>query len=587
MSSQSTPLMPNPALPSTAVMGVPIADEPIRVGVYTDAGRRDENQDFAAVSLGHAWQRTLRGTVAALADGVGGARGGRAAAESAVRGFIEGYYQVAETLTVERAAARALAAVNRWVHAQGQHDSQLTGMATTFSALLLRGRSAHVVHVGDTRIYRLRDGRLTRLTVDHTLSHPDLTHVLYRAVGIEAELRIDYAAHALSAHDRYLLCSDGVHAVLEDRALLKLLSVRAAPERDAERIAAAALAAGSRDNVSAIIVDVLSLPPAAPEELAAAIEALPIRPLPYLGAIIDDFLIQSVLADNRYSRLYLALDRQEQRRVVLKFPQPRMSSDALSQQAFVREAWIAARVHSPWLGAVLECAPARRTALYAVLPYYSGETLEQRLLRRPRVRLAEGVEIGIRLAKALYALHRAEIIHRDIKPENVLLDDKDGLKLLDLGAARLLAVDQIDSPQSAPGTPSYMAPELFSGAPGDVASDVYGLGVTLHRLFSGGHYPYGEIEPFTTPRFTRRTPLAQHRPDLPAWLDRILAKACAINSRERYADAMEFAFELESGLAQGSGHPVRPLPLYARNPVLVWQIVSGVLALALLAALWH
>ncbi|MHB8746571.1 MAG: hypothetical protein ACYC7I_08590, partial [Gammaproteobacteria bacterium] len=119
MSSQSTPLMPNPALPSTAVMGVPIADEPIRVGVYTDAGRRDENQDFAAVSLGHAWQRTLRGTVAALADGVGGARGGRAAAESAVRGFIEGYYQAAETLTVERAAARALAAVNRWVHAQG------------------------------------------------------------------------------------------------------------------------------------------------------------------------------------------------------------------------------------------------------------------------------------------------------------------------------------------------------------------------------------------------------------------------------------------------------------------------------------
>lgn len=587
MNGSATPLMPNLSLPAATVAGAQLTDEPIRVGVYTDAGRRDENQDFAAVHLGQARQRGLRGTVAALADGVGGARGGRAAAESAVRGFIEGYYQAAETLTVERAAARALAAVNRWVHAQGQHDSQLTGMATTFSGLLLRGRTAHVVHVGDTRIYRLRDGRLTRLTVDHTLSHPDLTHVLYRAVGIEAELRIDYASHALCAHDRYLLCSDGVHAVLEDRALLKLLSVRAAPEHDAESIGAAALAAGSRDNVSAIIVDVLSLSPAAPEELAATIEALPIRPLPHLGAVVDDFLIQSVLADNRYSRLYLAVDRQEQRRVVLKFPQPRASVDALSQQAFVREAWIAARVHSPWLGAVLECAPGRRTALYAVLPYYSGETLEQRLLRRPRIGLAEGIEIGIRLAKAAYALHRAAVIHRDIKPDNVLLDDKEGLKLLDLGAARLLAVDTTDGQQSAPGTPSYMAPELFSGAPGDIASDIYALGVTLHRVFSGGHYPYGEIEPFTTPRFSRRTSLTQHRADLPAWLDRVLAKACAVNARERYGDAMELAFELESGLAQGSGRALRPQPLYARNPVLVWKLVSAVLAAALLAAMWH
>lgn len=561
-------------------------DAPIRIGVVSETGRREDNQDFAGASMGTPAQRALRGTVAALADGVGGARGGRAAAESAVRGFIEGYYQAAETLSVERAAARALAAVNRWVHAQSQHDPLLTGMATTFSALLLRGRSAHVVHVGDTRIYRLREARLTRLTEDHTLSHPDLTHVLYRAVGIESELRIDYAAHSLCAYDRYLLCSDGVHAVLEDRALQKLLSIRAAPELDAQRIVDAALAAGSRDNVTAIIVDVLELPEAAADELAAVIESLPLRPLPEIGVIIDDYEVQSVLADGRYSRLYLAHDQREQRPVVLKFPQARVANDAASHQAFVREAWIAARVHSPWLGTVLECAPGRRSALYSVMPHYAGETLEKRLSRRPRMDLKEGIEIGIRLAKAAYALHRAEVIHRDIKPDNVLLETQQGLKLLDLGAARLLAWDQVGM-QSTPGTPSYMAPELFSGAPGDIASDVYALGVTLYRMFSGGHYPYGEVEPFSTPRFQRRTALTQHRPDLPAWLDRVLAKACAVNPRERYADAMELAFELENGLAQGSGSVTRKVPLIERNPVRFWQGVSALLAIALLVAVLH
>lgn len=561
-------------------------DAPIRIGVVSETGLRDDNQDFAGASLGKPAQRALRGTVAALADGVGGARGGRAAAESAVRGFIEGYYQAAETLGVERAAARALAAVNRWVHAQAQNDPLLTGMSTTFSALLLRGRSAHVVHVGDTRIYRLREARLTRLTEDHTLSHPDLTHVLYRAVGIEAELRIDYAAHSLSAHDRYLLCSDGVHAVLDDRVLLKLLSVRAAPELDAQRIVDAALAAGSRDNTTAIIVDVLELPEAAADELAAVIESLPLRPLPDVGAMIDDYDVQSVLADGRYSRLYLAHDRREQRPVVLKFPHARVANDVASQQAFVREAWIAARVHSPWLGTMLECAPGRRSALYSVMPHYEGETLEQRLRRRPRIDLKEGIEIGIRLAKAAYALHRAEVIHRDIKPDNVLIESQQGLKLLDLGAARLLAWDQ-DGVQSTPGTPSYMAPELFNGARGDIASDVYALGVTLYRMFSGGQYPYGEVEPFSTPRFLRRAALGQHRPDLPAWLDRVLAKACAVNPRERYADAMELAFELENGLAQGSGSVSRKLPLIECNPVRFWQGVSALLAIALLAVLLH
>ena len=219
----------------------------------------------------------MQDTLAAIADGMGGGPGGRLAAETCVRGFIDAYYSLPITLGVDRASARALTSMNRWVHAQGQQDPSLKNMATTFSALILRGRSAHVVHVGDTRVYRLRDRRLHCLTQDHAHSHPDLRHVLYRAVGLEAAVRADYAVHDLRQHDRFLLCSDGLHGALSHDRIGKILDERAAPEEGAQRLVADALQAGSQDNVTALVVDVVGLPAADRADMETAVAALPIH----------------------------------------------------------------------------------------------------------------------------------------------------------------------------------------------------------------------------------------------------------------------------------------------------------------------
>ena len=555
-----------------------------RIGFLSDTGRRDANEDYVASSTGDARQRAMKGIVAVVADGVGGASGGRQAAEVTVRGFLDGYYGLPETLGVERAAGRALDAMNRWVCSQGRQDPALQHMATTFSALVLRGRQAHTIHVGDSRIYRCRDDRLTRLTTDHTHSHLDLRHVLYRAVGIEDVLRVDYATDSLRLHDRFVLCSDGVHGVLPDRALQSIVAERTSPQESAERLVRAALEAGSQDNATALVVDVIGLPAADEAELETMIDTLPIAELPKAGDVVDGFRLIDVVSNGRYSRLFRAEDTQEGRDVVLKFPHPRVAGEAAYRRAFVREAWIASRVASPWVGEVIELPPGRKTRLYSVMPYYEGETLEARLGREPAVSLGEGIRIGIALAKAVYALNRLRIIHRDIKPENVLLHTDTGLKLLDLGVARLPGIPE-SSTEEIPGTPSFMAPELFEGAAGDEQSDVYALGVTLYRMFSGGHYPYGEVEAFSRPRFSKRVPLTQYRPDLPAWLDAVLARATAVEKSRRFADAMELAFELENGLAQGGKRVHGRLPLYHRNPVRFWQVVSVVLALALLATL--
>src|SRR5208283_1555122 len=119
----------------------------------------------------------------------------------------------------------------------------------------------------------------------------------------------------------------------------------------------------------------------------------------------------------------------------------------------------------------------------------------------------------------------------------------------------------------------------------DERSDLFSLGVTIYRMFAGGAYPYGEIEPFSRPRFGRPAPLARLRPDLPVWLDPVLAKAIAPLPGDRTADAVELVFELENGLSRGSGAALRPRPLYARNPLLFWQAATLILAALLVAVL--
>jgi serine/threonine protein kinase len=202
--------------------------------------------------------------------------------------------------------------------------------------------------------------------------------------------------------------------------------------------------------------------------------------------------------------------------------------------------------------------------------------------------LEDGRHIGVTLARAVAALHRAGVIHRDIKPDNVIIlppapPQGTGIKVVDFGVARLR---QSPDPRGTaePGTPSYMAPELFDGKPADEKSDQFALGVTVYRQFSG-RFPYGEIQPFSHPVFRAPSSLLAHRPDLPAWLDRIIARAIAVSPNDRYQDVLEFMFELEHGADRASPIVVERKPLYHRNPLLFWKIVSGVLAILLLAAL--
>ena len=553
------------------------------VGFSSEIGPRKRNEDFVGAVIGAELPEPRREVIAAIADGIAGAKGGRVAAEIAVRGFLDGFLDLPETLEVQRAAAKILNALNGWIHSQGLQDRELAGMGCTFTALVLRGRVAHVLHIGDTRAYRLRGDRLTRLTTDHVREGRGRSHVLYRALGIEAEVRLDYATQTVALHDRFLLCSDGLYGSLTDESIADILRERSAPGDTTHVLVATALESGGTDNSTALVLDVIGLPTAESADIGSAIMQLPLIPVPLEGVTIDGFVLKVLLSDGRYTRLFGAIDEAEGGEVVLKFPKPQVAAIDTYRAAFIREAWVGARVNSPLVVHIIELPAGRQTCLYTVMPLYQGELLETRLGRRPLLGLEEGRNITIRLARAVEALHRASIIHRDIKPDNVILEGNGSLKLLDLGVVRVRGLEDFP-PEDIPGTPGYMAPEMFAGEPGNEATDIYALGVTMFRAFTG-EFPYGNLDATSRPRLDRPKELCALRPDLPAWLQAVLGRAIAVDPTKRFRDMIEFALEVEAGPARVPAAARRPLTLYERAPLQFWQVVAALLGLALLLSL--
>jgi serine/threonine protein phosphatase PrpC len=551
------------------------------VGFASDTGPRERNEDFAGAVFGSELPEPRHDVLAAIADGIGSAKGGRVAAETAVRGFLDGFTELPETMEVRNAGPRVLGPLNSWLHGQGRRDASLAGMGCTFTALVLRGRTAHVLHIGDTRAYRLSGDRLTLMTTDHVREgEPGRSGVLYRALGVEAEVRLDYSSQPMMRHDRFLLCSDGVHGFLTSEAIAGILRERVAAGEAAQSLVQAALQSGGSDNATAMVLDVVELPEAGTADVIAGMMKLPIVAAPGIGETVDGFVLNALISDGRYTRLFLAADEAEGGEVVVKFPKKEVESVATFRTAFAREAWVGARVNSPWVGRIIALPPGRQTCLYTVMPFYQGELLQTRMAHAPMLGLEEGRNIAIKLARAVAALHRADIIHRDIKPDNVILGQDGSQKLIDLGVVRVPS-QELSPSEDIPGTAGYMAPEMYDGEPGNQATDIFALGVTMFRAFAG-EFPY----PTSGPPSGRPKALSALRPDLPGWLEAALGRAIAIDPAQRFGDAVEFAVEMEAGPSRGSVTVTRPRTLYERAPVRFWQGVAALLALALLLALW-
>ncbi len=542
----------------------------IIIGQTTKTGARERNEDFCGAVNPQNEQLASKGALLAVADGVGGNAGGREAAEMTVRGVLSDYYATPETWETTAALDKVLGALNRWVVSQAARQREMAGMATTLSLLVLRGKRYTLAHVGDSRIYRLRGSEMQQLTTDHVWDRPDMRHVLKRAIGLDQQLQVDYAEGELQAGDVFALMSDGVWDKLGQKGIHDILRLYHSPQMAADDLVNRALELGSQDNATALVVRIEQVGEDNLADLASEAKRLRLPPRLKAGAQLDDFEVLELLHESRASLLYKVKNLANGQVCVLKTLQPLLADDAESCNGLLNEEWLGKRVVSHYFSQVLPLAAERRSCLYYVMSWHEGATLQQKLDIGQHFSAAEAGSIGIRLLKGLAALHRLNIVHRDIKPANIHQGDDGKLRILDLGVA--LSPGHSSEAAGSPGTPSFMAAELFAGEAATAQSDLYAAGVTLYHLLTR-HYPYGEVEPFQRPRFGDPLPPTRYRPDIPQWLENIILKAVAHDPKVRFETAEEMLHALEVGERKPILPPPRT-PLLGRDPLLLWQWVA-------------
>lgn len=552
--------------PSSSILALEVAH-----GYSSLKGPREQNEDFCGLIVPVGPELDSKGVLAALGDGVSGdGGGGRQASEYTVRGLLTDYYATPDTWAIPFALDKVLNAINRWLIAQSTAQRNRISLVTTLCALVLRGRRYVVAHVGDSRVYRLRAGRLVQLTQDHVWDHPDLKHVLSRAIGLDPRLVVDYADGELEAGDVFVLVSDGVWSQLSAPVMREVLAAETKAGEAAAALCRRALEAGSADNASALVVRVVAVPNGSLGDSITGSRALAVPPALKVGDRIDRFEILEWLHQSRVTRLYKVRDTHSGRTLVLKTLAPGHEDEAT---ALLTEEWMARRVHSAYCPEVLPLGMEERSALYYVMSHHEGDTLQALADSGQNFWVSQTVALGVQILKGVSALHRLNILHRDLKPANLLMGADGTLRILDLGVA-LNTGGVHENADGAPGTASYMAPELIAGEPASPQTDLYAVGVTLYHLLTR-KYPYGEIEPFQHPRFGEPIAPTRYRTDLPGWLEAVLLKAVARDPAQRFETAEEFLLALERG-AQRPLQTPRRAPLAEREPRRLWITITFV-----------
>ncbi|MGY3256894.1 protein kinase domain-containing protein [Pseudomonas chlororaphis] len=542
-------------------------------------GPRAENQDALRLVTPAPTLAASKGLLFAIADGVSQCADGGLAARSTLQALALDYYATPETWAVAQALERLLLAQNRWLQANGGGQPLLT----TVSALVLRGRRFTLAHVGDCRVYRWHADQLQRISDDHVWDQPGMQHVLKRALGLDQHLVVDFLDGELRENESFLMLSDGVWATLGDTAIAAIL--RDQPDLDSavQTLVSAAHLAGSQDNASALLVRVEALGESSIGDALIHLQQWPLPPPLKPGQHFEGWQVVEVLGHSQQSLLYRVLDAQQQPWLLKTLP-GHLHDDHQAGQSLLSEEWFLRRVagrHFPEVHAA-----TARQHLYYVMREYPGQTLAEHLQQHDPLPLAQWQDLAERLLRAVGLLHRRQILHRDIKPENLLLGDDGELRLLDFGLAYCPGLSE-DQAHLLPGTPSYIAPEAFSGVAPTPRQDLYAVGVTLYHLLTG-HFPYGEIEAFQRPRFTTPVNASRYRPDLPDWLEQSLERAVQADPAQRYETAEEWLLVLEQGERRSLS--VRPRPLLEREPLKVWRtlaLVSLLLNLLLLYLFLH
>lgn len=237
--------------------------QPVEGAALTDVGKvRERNED----------DYLLRPEVGlfAVADGMGGHAAGDVASALCVEALSMAVADCAPEDDPRAVLSQALTRANMRIYAMAMSQPHMYGMGTTVAAIWLSGDRAYLAHVGDSRVYRLRGGKLEALTLDHSplgdgVRYGQLTreeaeaigpcNMITRALGTRPEVEVEMAEVAVLPGDRFLVCSDGISDLMSEDLMACILQQHDTPAGATRALALAALDAGGRDNLTAVVVD--------------------------------------------------------------------------------------------------------------------------------------------------------------------------------------------------------------------------------------------------------------------------------------------------------------------------------------------
>ncbi|QNI02887.1 protein kinase [Halomonas sp. SH5A2] len=526
-----------------------------------------------------------KGGCAVISDSLARNTLAKQAGDLSVRGFLADYFSTPDHWDVKTSATRVLRALNSWCYGQSQHV-QNGSFVSSLSALIFRERDAHLFHMGDTLVFRLRGAEFEQLTRDHVT---DLGGYRYpsRALGMDGSLDIDYTHLPMKQGDLFLFTTQAVGGTLLPSDYVRLIrqdasDLDAACERLANEAKQRAQERGyGGDQFCFQLVRIDELPEESSDHPGQLYGELPIPPELAPGTRLDGLEVLAVLSRTAQSRIYRVRDVYSEREMVMKAPSPELSLRNAYLEHFLLQQWVVERVNSPFVVKVVEPSRSRRY-LYYLMQHIEGETLRQWAERHPQANLSQRLDIANQLGKAVQALHHRDILHQQVNPDNILIDPHGKVVLTDFSACHMREVDghrHSGELLRQVGFNEHTAPEYALGDSVGRRSDQYSLASTVYWLLTG-ELPYS----LTPNRLRSHTDLEgltyrnarTTNPEISPELDEALRRALDPQRSLRFRRLSEFLHALRLPLGKRIvGDKDRKEPRH------FWQGVAGILLLLL------
>jgi serine/threonine protein phosphatase PrpC len=580
----------------------------INAGQYSSRGCKPTNEDAVGIRIPDGLMLTTKGAVSVICDGVSAAEAAEKASHISVTNFISDYYSTPDTWGVKKSSSQVLTALNRWLFGLGQdYRDASRGYVCTFTALIFKSCSVHLLHVGDSRAYRFRRGKLERLSRDHVSVLSPTKRYLARALGLDVKLDVDYRQLDLEVNDLYLQTTDGIHDLFTDSELCDALELwlsdmgavvssvadPTVTELDllCQKICELAIQKGSDDNVSCQLLSIDALPSQDINDIYQQLSTQPFPPPLSAGMSLDGYLVEQVLHQSQRSQVYLVSDKKGNK-ACLKTPSVNYLDDAAYIERFILESWIGHRINSPNVVKLLD-RDKPKSALYYVTEYLQGMPLNVWISRNPNASVQEVLMLLKQIESGVRAFHRKETLHQDLKPDNIFLTYEGQIKIIDFGACYVKGVAEIATPLQRDkilGTADYSAPESVLGYRVSNQADLFSLAVVAFEMLTNQLPFKGKLAQCRTKADYQNLiyiPCYELNPLIPLWIDKPLKKALSLDPKHRQGDTSEFIYELHQPITDKDKPEIR-LPLLDRHPLRFWKGLALIFASStLLLLLFH